>query len=197
MELIGRKLAAAVLAAGMLGGCVPDAAMVNGKVEEPAPQPKLFEGAYAARADGKYTLPAIPTDRVPVQYQRQTVAYTSNEAPGTIVINPRERVLYFVTGKGYGDPLRDRGRQGRFPVVRHGRGGKPPPLADLDAAARDDRPQARTGRNGRRASPAGPRTRSVRARSISRPTGAITATASTGRRNGTRSGIMPRRAASA
>ncbi len=99
MELIGRKLAAAVLAAGMLGGCVPDAAMVNGKVEEPAPQPKLFEGAYAARADGKYTLPAIPTDRVPVQYQRQTVAYTSNEAPGTIVINPRERVLYFVTGK--------------------------------------------------------------------------------------------------
>ncbi|MGP3697329.1 L,D-transpeptidase [Rhodobacter sp. NSM] len=99
MDLIGRKLAVAVLAAGMLGGCVPDAAMVNSKVEDPAPQPKLFQGAYAARADGNFQLPAIPTDRVPVQYQRQTVAYTSNEAPGTIVINPKERVLYFITGK--------------------------------------------------------------------------------------------------
>ncbi|MCE6969344.1 L,D-transpeptidase [Cereibacter sphaeroides] len=99
MDLIGRKLVVAVLAAGMLGGCVPDASTVNAKVEEPPPAPKLIEGVYAAKADGSFTVPAVPVEKVPVEFQRQNVAYTSNEAPGTIIINPQARVLYFITGK--------------------------------------------------------------------------------------------------
>jgi lipoprotein-anchoring transpeptidase ErfK/SrfK len=52
-----------------------------------------------ARQDGSFNLPAIPLERLPLEYRRQTVDYPTAEAPGTIIINPSQRVLYLITGK--------------------------------------------------------------------------------------------------
>jgi lipoprotein-anchoring transpeptidase ErfK/SrfK len=81
-----------------LSACVPDAALVeSGAVK--APQPKLVSDAYVARQDGPFALPAIPVEKVPVAYQRQEVYFPTDDAPGTIIINPAQRTLHYVTGK--------------------------------------------------------------------------------------------------
>ncbi len=80
-----------------VGACVPDPAMIEAGVVE-APQPKLISNAYVARQDGPYAIPAIPVDQVPVTYQRQEVYFASEDAPGTIIIDPSSRVLHLVTG---------------------------------------------------------------------------------------------------
>ena len=54
--------------------------------------------AYLATADNGFDLPAVPVDQVPEPYRRQLVAYETDQTPGTIIINPAQRVLYFVIG---------------------------------------------------------------------------------------------------
>lgn len=53
---------------------------------------------YAALVDGKFNLPAIQTSKVPAEYLRQVVDFPSNEAPGTVIINPKSKHLYFILG---------------------------------------------------------------------------------------------------
>jgi lipoprotein-anchoring transpeptidase ErfK/SrfK len=54
--------------------------------------------AYLATSDNGFAVPAVPVEQVPEPYRRQVVAYETDQAPGTIIINPAQRVLYFVTG---------------------------------------------------------------------------------------------------
>jgi lipoprotein-anchoring transpeptidase ErfK/SrfK len=64
-----------------------------------APAPAKVDGsAYVARQDGTFNIPAIPLEKLPTEYQRQIVDYPTAEAPGTVIINPAQRHLYFVTG---------------------------------------------------------------------------------------------------
>ncbi|WP_253944407.1 L,D-transpeptidase [Pseudogemmobacter hezensis] len=65
-------------------------------------QPEIVTDAtiYAARSDGTYTVPALPVDQIPAAYRRQVVDYPSDLPPGTIVIDPTPRFLYYVLGKG-------------------------------------------------------------------------------------------------
>ncbi|MGQ3357276.1 MAG: L,D-transpeptidase [Phreatobacter sp.] len=76
-------------------------------------------GAYSTVTEGRVTLPAMDTSGVNPRWLRQTVAYSGGEAPGTVVVRPSERHLYFVTGRGtavrYGVGV---GRQG---ALWHGR----------------------------------------------------------------------------
>ncbi|NUB43147.1 L,D-transpeptidase [Fertoebacter nigrum] len=78
----------------VLGGCLPPelTAMTATKPVEPV----MFPDAYVARADGSYSLPAIPVEQVPATFQRQVVPYPSEEVPGTIIIDPASRLLYLV-----------------------------------------------------------------------------------------------------
>jgi lipoprotein-anchoring transpeptidase ErfK/SrfK len=59
---------------------------------------------YAAlygRVDGEpFPIPAIRSSDVDPTYMRTTVYYPSNEQPGTIIIDPRNRFLYLVQGGG-------------------------------------------------------------------------------------------------
>lgn len=55
---------------------------------------------YGSVTDRGYTLPAIPINRVNEKFRRQTVNYQTNEAPGTVVVNTRERHLYYVLPGG-------------------------------------------------------------------------------------------------
>lgn len=83
---------------GTLAACVPDPASNGAGLAQP-PVGKTDDAAYVARKDGAFNIPAIPLEKLPTQYRRQTVAFETEEAPGTIIINPGARYLHFVTGK--------------------------------------------------------------------------------------------------
>jgi lipoprotein-anchoring transpeptidase ErfK/SrfK len=82
------------LAALTLAGCTADTALF------PAAAPKVppAEAVYVSTADNGFTIPAIPLEKLPEAYRRQSVAYENDEVPGTIIIHPGQRFLYYVTG---------------------------------------------------------------------------------------------------
>ncbi|MBE2278182.1 MAG: L,D-transpeptidase [Rhodobacteraceae bacterium] len=90
--------AAALAAALLLSACVdPLATMAVTQPEQPiVTDPSI----YAARSDGQFSVPALPVEQIPEPYRRQEVAYQSGEAAGTIIIDPSQRVLYYVLGNG-------------------------------------------------------------------------------------------------
>ncbi len=88
---LGLLAAASVLS---LAACVPE----TGLGTATAPQVESAETAYLSASDNGFTIPAIPLDKLPAELRRQVVAYESDEAPGTIIINPGERFLYYITG---------------------------------------------------------------------------------------------------
>lgn len=103
MHLTGLKLLAAGAITLALSACVPGefpmTTTVSGSASPTASgAPALVPNAYAAQTDNGFAIPALPTEQIPVQFQRQTVAYPNTQAPGTIIINPAEKVLYYVTG---------------------------------------------------------------------------------------------------
>ena len=65
---------------------------------------------YAAVKDGKYTVPAVPIERIDKRYWRQTVDYRGGEPPGTIVVDTPNRFLYYVEPRRQGGALRHRRR---------------------------------------------------------------------------------------
>lgn len=92
------SLALSAVLFGVLGACVPDPALVEvGLVQAPAPQIKT--GIYGASIDGTVQVAAVPVEKVPTEFQRQTVYYPTEQVPGTVVINPAAKHLYLVTGK--------------------------------------------------------------------------------------------------
>lgn len=86
-----RALLAITVSAG-LAACVP-ATTSAPAVEVPA------EAMYLATKDNGIDIPAIDPARVPAQFQRQVVDFPSEEVPGTVIINPATKHLYFITGK--------------------------------------------------------------------------------------------------
>lgn len=84
--------------AAILSGCVPDPAMVEAGLAQ-APTPKLVENAYLATKDANIDIPALPVEEIPQQFRRQSVYFPTEEAPGTIIVDPAQRVLHYVTGK--------------------------------------------------------------------------------------------------
>ena len=77
-----------LLAAAALSGCSTSGS------------PGFLGANYGARTDAGYNLPSIPTGKVPLKYQRQSVDYKSKEKPGTIIVDTGARQLYFVMAGG-------------------------------------------------------------------------------------------------
>jgi lipoprotein-anchoring transpeptidase ErfK/SrfK len=81
---------------------------------------------YASFADGGFTLPAIPFQKVDAKWRRQIVVDPTGEAPGTVVVVTAERFLYLVQEGGdairYGVGIGRAGFewQGRA-VINHGK----------------------------------------------------------------------------
>ena len=57
---------------------------------------KIFSDSYGQVTDAGYALPAIPISKVDPKFHRQIVSYSSGEKPGTIIVNTRERFLYYI-----------------------------------------------------------------------------------------------------
>jgi lipoprotein-anchoring transpeptidase ErfK/SrfK len=91
-----------------LAACV-DPTLTGGTAAPAAPavktsdlpkEPALIAGVYSSKSDTQFTVPEVPVDKVPTDFQRQTVAYETDQPLGTIIINPTAKHLYLVTGKG-------------------------------------------------------------------------------------------------
>ena len=97
---------------------------------------------YAAIPDGEFTIPAVPGNRIDKKYWRQVVDDPFGEVPGTIVIDTPNRFLYLTLPENkamrYGIGVGKAGFEwsGRATVQME------TPLADLDAAERNDRARA-------------------------------------------------------
>jgi len=86
----------AALAVLILAGCVDPAAGPGASTQ---PLPKADENVYVATMDAGIEIPALPVEKIPESHRRQVVAYETDQAPGTIIINPKTRLLYYVVGK--------------------------------------------------------------------------------------------------
>ncbi|MGO8102019.1 L,D-transpeptidase [Rhizobium leguminosarum] len=92
-----------LLATFALAGCstTSHSASVDDKGAGPTVQTaQIFNDAYGLTKDAGYSLPAIPIDRVKPQFRRQVVSYQTTERPGTIIVNTRERFLYYILANG-------------------------------------------------------------------------------------------------
>ena len=98
MRLEMMKTVAMLGMAAVLSACVAGTPQGDGAVGK-GPDPEVTSSVYAARADASFTVPAIPVEKVPPQFQRQTVAYETDQPVGTVIINPAARYLYLITGR--------------------------------------------------------------------------------------------------
>ncbi len=88
MKLKTSLLAAAVALTTAMAGCSTDGGI------------KFFTNDYTTRADAGYQIPAVPISQLPRQYQRQVVRYKTDEKPGTIIVDTKNKHLYFVLEGG-------------------------------------------------------------------------------------------------
>ena len=91
------RLTPAVLAFGLLAACVDPAAGPTATATEPLP--KAGENVYVATMDSGIEIPALPVEKIPESHRRQVVVYETDQPPGTIIINPKTKLLYYVLGK--------------------------------------------------------------------------------------------------
>ncbi|WP_205914631.1 L,D-transpeptidase [Rhodobacter sp. SY28-1] len=89
-------LTPALLALAFVAACVDPAA---GPTASTQPLPKADENVYVATMDSGISIPALPVEQIPETHRRQVVAYETDQPVGTIIINPKSRLLYYVVGK--------------------------------------------------------------------------------------------------
>ena len=100
MRFLTVKLLAATALSLTLAACVPGTTLPGatpGVAQAPVPTDNALH--YAGVSDGGITVPTVPVEKVPPEFQVQQVAYDSAEAVGTIIIAPSERHLYYINGK--------------------------------------------------------------------------------------------------
>jgi lipoprotein-anchoring transpeptidase ErfK/SrfK len=96
-RLFGRTALGPVAAALIfLAGCVDP---TLGPTASTQPLPKSGDNVYVATMDSGIEIPALPVEKIPESYRRQLVSYETDQPPGTIIINPKTRLLYYVLGK--------------------------------------------------------------------------------------------------
>ena len=96
--MLNKPFLFAAWAVWALSACAPDPKMIEAGLVA-APEPKVIAGVYGAKEDGGFAIPAVPVEKLPAEFQRASVYYPSQEAVGTVIINPSEKHLYLITGK--------------------------------------------------------------------------------------------------
>jgi lipoprotein-anchoring transpeptidase ErfK/SrfK len=55
---------------------------------------------YGPAPDEKFPIPAVDVAKIDAKYYRRTVSYDSDEAPGTIIVDPKNYYVYRIEGDG-------------------------------------------------------------------------------------------------
>jgi lipoprotein-anchoring transpeptidase ErfK/SrfK len=92
---LARKTAALLVLLG-LAACVDPTLSPSASNQ---PLPKSGENVYVATMDAGIEIPALPVAEIPESHRRQVVEYETDQPVGTIIINPKTRLLYYVLGK--------------------------------------------------------------------------------------------------
>jgi lipoprotein-anchoring transpeptidase ErfK/SrfK len=100
MSVILFRAALGITLAASLSACVPTTTAPTAAAPVAATPVVADASMYLATSDNGFAVPKVPVEKVPAEYQRQVVDYASTEAPGTVIISPGERHLYFITGNG-------------------------------------------------------------------------------------------------
>lgn len=61
-----------------------------------APAIPAAEQIYASGTDNGFPIPAVPLEKLPEGLRRQMADYPNEEQPGTIIVAPGQKVLYYV-----------------------------------------------------------------------------------------------------
>jgi lipoprotein-anchoring transpeptidase ErfK/SrfK len=61
-----------------------------------APTVPAAEQIYVSSMDSGFEIPAVPLEKLPEGLRRQMVEYPNTEVPGTIIVAPGQKVLYYV-----------------------------------------------------------------------------------------------------
>ena len=146
-----------------------------------------YKAMYGQIVDHGEVIPAVNPARVQEQFLRREVADPTGEAPGTVVVDTNAKFAYLRHARRTRHALRRRRRARGLRLERPRQGAVQEGLADLDAAERNDRSQARSGRIPPRHARRHHATRSARVRCICSRTAATRSTACTARRNTGRS----------
>lgn len=80
----------AALGALTLAGCATSGGMSMAEAER----------VYGALPNERFPVPAVNISKINPKYLRRTVSYASNEAVGTIIIDPRHYYVYRIEGDG-------------------------------------------------------------------------------------------------
>ncbi|WP_342640993.1 L,D-transpeptidase [Rhodoligotrophos ferricapiens] len=83
----------------MLAGCASNLEATTTEAEAPAIDPYYVQ-MYAARNDEPYPVPAVDLKRVNPKFWRREIAYSTQERPGTVVVDPAARYAYLVLEGG-------------------------------------------------------------------------------------------------
>ncbi|MEO6298779.1 MAG: L,D-transpeptidase [Paracoccaceae bacterium] len=94
-------LMAATALALSLSACVVDDTVSMAANQPTAAVPLNDAAHYAAVPDADFTVPAVPVEKVPAEFQRQTVAYDTDQPVGTIIIDPGAKHLYLITDRNH------------------------------------------------------------------------------------------------
>ena len=86
----------ALLGLGALAGCAADEPVVT-RISPPEANlsPEVLQ-MYGPVQDGDITIPAVPARALSERHVRQVVDYWTDEPPGTIVVDPGAKFLYYV-----------------------------------------------------------------------------------------------------
>ena len=86
---------------GLLAACT-QTAFSSPRTDFVSTAPRLAASPqYAALSDGKFEVPPVPADSLDPKFLRQRVRYATAFPPGTIVVDPDAKFLYFVAEGGY------------------------------------------------------------------------------------------------
>lgn len=61
---------------------------------------EIFSDSYGKVTDSGYALPAIPIKRLDTKFHRQIISYQTSEKRGTVIVDTKNRFLYYVLGGG-------------------------------------------------------------------------------------------------
>ncbi len=91
VRMFGGVRVLALLAAAGISGCAPQEEVTRGL------PPDVMQ-MYGAVQDGDIVIPAVPEAALSERNVRQVVTYWSPEEPGTIVVDPGAKFLYYILG---------------------------------------------------------------------------------------------------
>jgi lipoprotein-anchoring transpeptidase ErfK/SrfK len=106
MTFVSFRAALGISLIAGLSACVPTTPTTSEATKsaaalpaEATPPVEKNAALYVGTSDNGFAVLTVPVEKVPDEFERQEVDFPTDEPPGTIIINPGAKHLFFITGK--------------------------------------------------------------------------------------------------